>query len=435
MSLLFCRGNTEVQSMAYKRAAHNLAAHTTNLLGGRTLQQKFYENRILDRYTAQEAKKVSLRQLVLFGRQLTGDKLIASANYVRTELPVRLAHRISDFQYLPYIAGTNPHLRTVYELYWRAFDEFRKFPVVKTLDDNRRFCDTMRRNLLEHSRVIPQLGVGVAECASLVAQDDMDAFMHQMLVSRISRRTLSEQHIKLSEQFDGALRAHLGLRADEGVDQMRQSPSDFATQHTGIVNANCSVAQVVHDCAERAGGAVEETCGLPAGTAPHVVVTGHTDATFMCIPGHFAYIVHELLRNAMSHVVRRYTGRLGEGGAGPAFPPISVTVCSSRSDVVVRVSDEGGGIAASELPHVWSFTHPLKAQRLHDLHAVRRMEARMGEDAPPAGFGLPMSRVYAEYWGGSVTVHSLPGHGVDAYVQLPRLGNAVENIASRRRHT
>ncbi|KAJ2413098.1 [Pyruvate dehydrogenase (acetyl-transferring)] kinase 2, mitochondrial, partial [Coemansia sp. RSA 2524] len=323
MSLLFCRGKTEVQSMACKRAAHNLAAHTTNLLGGRTLQQKFYENRILDRYTAQEAKKVSLRQLVLFGRQLTGDKLIASANYVRTELPVRLAHRISDFQYLPYIAGTNPHLRTVYELYWRAFDEFRKFPVVKTLDDNRRFCDTMRRNLLEHSRVIPQLGVGVAECASLVAQDDMDAFMHQMLVSRISRRTLSEQHIELSEQFDGALRAHLGLRADEGVDQMRQAPSDFATQHTGIVSANCSVAQVVHDCAERAGGAVEEACGLPAGTAPHVVVMGHTDATFMCIPGHFAYIVHELLRNAMGHVVRRYTGRLGEGGAGPAFPPIS----------------------------------------------------------------------------------------------------------------
>ncbi|KAJ2536227.1 [Pyruvate dehydrogenase (acetyl-transferring)] kinase 2, mitochondrial, partial [Coemansia sp. RSA 1933] len=203
---------------------------------GRTLQQKFYENRILDRYTAQEPKKVTLRQLVLFGRQLTDDKLVASANYVRTELPVRLAHRISDFQFLPYIAGTNPHLRTVYDLYWRAFDEFRKFPVVKTLDDNRRFCDNVKKNLLEHSQVIPQLGMGVSECADLVAPEEIDRFMNQMLISRISRRTLAEQHIKLSEQYDDDLRAHLGLvqSSEGGFAQMRQAPKGFATQRIGI---------------------------------------------------------------------------------------------------------------------------------------------------------------------------------------------------------
>ncbi|KAJ2787939.1 [Pyruvate dehydrogenase (acetyl-transferring)] kinase 2, mitochondrial [Coemansia interrupta] len=430
-------------------AAH---ARAVSAQSGRSLQQKFYENRILDRYTAQEPKKVTLRQLVLFGRQLTEDKLVASANYVRSELPVRLAHRISDFQFLPYIAGTNPHLKMVYDLYWRAFDEFRKFAPVKTLDDNRRFCDNVKKNLLEHSQVIPQLGMGVAECADLVAPDEIDRFMNQMLISRISRRTLAEQHIRLSEQYDDDLRAHLGLTATEGYAQMASAPRGFATQRIGIVRADCSVAQIVNECAMHAAGLYEDAHHLPPGTAPQVIVEGHTDATFMCIPAHFSYIVHELLKNAMSHVMQRYAARLesdaaalataaGGGAAAfggePLFPPIRVTVCSSHSDIVVRVSDQGGGINPDVLPYIWSFTHPLKAKRLHNFHAVQRMEARMGEaDAVPPlvslGFGLPMSNVYAKYWGGSVNVHSLPGYGVDAYVQLPRLGNVVENISARR---
>lgn len=56
--------------------------------------QSFYQNRILEQYASQETKRVTLRQLTVFGRTLTMEKLLKSANYVRTELPVRLAHRI-----------------------------------------------------------------------------------------------------------------------------------------------------------------------------------------------------------------------------------------------------------------------------------------------------------------------------------------------------
>jgi hypothetical protein len=41
---------------------------------------------------------------------------------VRTELPVRLAHRIRDLQNLPYIVGTHPSLAKVYGLYVDAFE-------------------------------------------------------------------------------------------------------------------------------------------------------------------------------------------------------------------------------------------------------------------------------------------------------------------------
>jgi pyruvate dehydrogenase kinase 2/3/4 len=47
------------------------------------------------------------------------------------------------------------------------------------------------------------------------------------------------------------------------------------------------------------------------------------------------------------------------------------------------------------------------------------------------GLGLPMSRVYAEYWAGSLELHSLEGYGVDAFLQISKLGNQNEQLISR----
>jgi len=44
------------------------------------------------------------------------------------------------------------------------------------------------------------------------------------------------------------------------------------------------------------------------------------------------------------------------------------------------------------------------------------------------GIGLPMSRVYAEYWGGDLKVYTMHGYGTDAYARLCKFGNIYENF-------
>ena len=113
------------------------------------------------------------------------------------------------------------------------------------------------------------------------------------------------------------------------------------------------------------------------------------------------------------------------------------------------------------LPYLWSFGKgPLKNQRLENLGQVPLMAAtlqelkvndskltglqsqRSGHDSslsslatrPPnlrLGMGLPLSRVYAEYWAGSLELHSLEGYGVDAFLQISKLGNKNEQLATR----
>ncbi|KAK9659864.1 putative [Pyruvate dehydrogenase (acetyl-transferring)] kinase 2, mitochondrial [Basidiobolus ranarum] len=62
------------------------------------------------------------------------------------------------------------------------------------------------------------------------------------------------------------------------------------------------------------------------------------------------------------------------------------------------------------------------------------MAAKMTESSnivPPLlqlGIGLPMSKVYANYWGGSLEISTMEGFGTDAYLQLCKLGNLPENI-------
>lgn len=210
-------------------------------------------------------------------------------------------------------------------------------------------------------------------------------------------------------------------------------------------------------------------------TLPRIQITGHLDTTFPYILSHIEYIVGELLRNAVQAVVEKQL-RLGTSsdaggqlrGSGTP-PPIEVTICEAQQHVIIRVSDQGGGVSQDMLPYLWSFSKGEHSQRLlENLQKVPRMSATLQElqaddDAhqphhqshmqrnhdpdsehgsslstlsqrPPnlrLGMGLPLSRVYAEYWAGSLELHSLEGYGVDVFLQISKLGNKNEQLTRR----
>lgn len=86
-------------------------------------------------------------------------------------------------QSLPYVVVTNPHISQVYELYYSAFETFRRVREIKTLQDNENFCKKMNETLRQHLTVIPKLAMGVLECRDLMPLEDMDKFMGTILRS------------------------------------------------------------------------------------------------------------------------------------------------------------------------------------------------------------------------------------------------------------
>lgn len=96
-------------------------------------------------------------------------------------------------QRLPYVVVTNPHLSLVYELYYKAFESFRRVPPIRTIEDNDKYCKILVDNLREHLAVIPNLVMGVLECQDVVETDFMDNFVDTML--RAVSSFLNQEHL------------------------------------------------------------------------------------------------------------------------------------------------------------------------------------------------------------------------------------------------
>jgi pyruvate dehydrogenase kinase 2/3/4 len=397
---------------------------------------------ILDDWVQREARPISLRQLTFFGRTLTESRLISSANYVRLELPTRLAHRLRNMQTLPYSALTNSHISHVYELYYTAFERLRKVPEIKSVDDNDRFCEVVQSCLREHLSVIPRLAMGVIEIQNHISGEECDQFMTTLLRSRISRRVIAEQHLALTETFHSPW--HFPNASKSTV-----APED---DFVGEIFLKCNAKEIVEQCAATARDLMSKAFG-PTVAIPEVVIKGHLNTTFPYIPSHIEYMIGELLRNSMQAVIEQ---------PGSQCPPIEVLICEAAQHVIIRVSDQGGGVEREILPYLWSFAKgPRRQKRLENLEQVPKLAGTMQElrYADPAmaaeierypekrgsslkalsgrqpdlrlGMGLPMSRIYAEYWAGTLELHSLEGYGVDAFLQISKLGNKNEVLSTR----
>jgi len=86
-------------------------------------------------------------------------------------------------QKLPYVVVTNPHLSHVYELYYKAFDKFRKVTEIRTVEDNDRWCSALRETLNDHLTAIPRLVRGILEVQGTMNPEETDKFITSMLKS------------------------------------------------------------------------------------------------------------------------------------------------------------------------------------------------------------------------------------------------------------
>ncbi|KAN0063085.1 [Pyruvate dehydrogenase (acetyl-transferring)] kinase 2, mitochondrial [Thecaphora frezii] len=304
------------------------------------LGRHFYLNKVLETWAARPATRMTLRQLIFFGKTLGKDreKILKSAAYVRQELPVRIAHRIRDLQALPFVVMTNRHLEDVYNKYWSAFEALRRLPPIRTMDDNERFCTMLKGLLDDHLTIIPSLTIGIVESSHHLPPNQLDKFMERMLRSRISRRVLAEQHIALSEALDDPFH-FFNEPVRRNDDDGGGEHDDPSGNHVGIIYTHLSVASVVRKGIKLLTDVFASAERIPEDRVPEIRIDGDLDARFAYIPEHLEYIVFELLKNAIRATIRHHAGREDAG-------VVRVTIVEGppEEDLIIRISDSGGGL-------------------------------------------------------------------------------------------
>ncbi|GJD08596.1 [Pyruvate dehydrogenase (acetyl-transferring)] kinase, mitochondrial [Galdieria sulphuraria] len=344
------------------------------------------------RYAKKEPKKHTINQLIQFGKQLNEQKLIQSARFVHQELPVRLAHRIIDLRSLPYYVVCGP-IKRIYDVYVEAFESVRNF-----LDESANVVE-----LLAHGLRLALLRASQREHL------DLDSFVDQMLISRIGRRMIAEQHVMLHESRPGFV---------------------------GVINTHCSPQQ----CLDIAYQECSRICFRQYGVQVPVQIRGSV-STIPYIPYHLHYILLELLKNSMRAVVERHLSQNHHKNglllSKDNMPPIEVLLTEGPKQVTIRISDQGGGIALDILSSIFRYGFST-VNRLREEEQGGgnlggewdRLVQRQSVDGPMAGlgFGLPLSKLYAQYFGGNLQLVSMDGYGTDVYVHLDRTGDVLEGV-------
>lgn len=296
-----------------------------------------------------------------------------------------------------------------------------------------------------HTDTIPILARGFLECRKYISAPEVTRFLDEHLRARIGTRLVAEQHIALhfssTPHFDPAA---------------SPTPCPSHPSYIGVIDTALRPAATLDSC----GGFVADICELNYGVRPRWVIDGEPDTTFAFVPMHLEYIVTELLKNAfratveneMNHepvvitiapepgdVPSPHRQLLPQPRDGDTVAPLD----DNAPGVTIRIRDRGGGIGPDVLPHIWgySFTtfvdsddseNPVSAgggsssssSSSSDDGGLGIISAASGGGSSIAGlgYGLPLSRAYAEYFGGGIGVQSLYGWGTDVYLRLKGVG-------------
>ncbi|EDV29857.1 uncharacterized protein TRIADDRAFT_52704 [Trichoplax adhaerens] len=110
------------------------------------------------------------------------------------------------------------------------------------------------------------------------------------------------------------------------------------------------------------------------------------------------------------------------------LPNVKIAISNTKEYFYIRISDQGGGMAKENASKAMKYhytTSRAKNTALEQNIFNSVMEIQFGGPAggPMSGygFGLPVSRIYAEYLGGSLQLHTIPEYGTDVYLELQHI--------------
>ncbi|KAJ2824468.1 [Pyruvate dehydrogenase (acetyl-transferring)] kinase isozyme 2 [Coemansia furcata] len=405
---------------------------------------------------------VSLRQMVEFGQNPSQGTLLRGAQFLHDELPIRLAHRVVELDSLPENLNQMPSVLRVKRMYIDSFNELINFPKaserireavkeatvqgtrerhlpgnqhnpafqesprnssshwipsiqhryhyevkptelpVEVSEYNRSFVQTLEKIKRRHDPVVTTLAQGVVEYKQRMKTQKIDNhvqhFLDRFYLSRIGIRMLIGQQIELNQHQQ----------------QKQRQNNDYV----GVICTHTRVKEVVQEAIDNA----RFICGdyYMLMNVPVIELHCPRELEFMYVPSHLHHMVFELLKNSLRAVVELC------GDEADHYPTIKVVVAEGNEDITIKVSDEGGGIPRSAMEKVWTYMYTTAQTPMLDPEFDKS-----DFKAPLAGFGygLPLSRLYARYFGGDLKLISMEGYGTDAYLHLSRLSDNEEPLA------
>lgn len=310
-------------------------------------------------------------------------------------------------------------------------------------DYNKLVCDALSKIKKRHDATVATMAQGVQEWKNehklVQVNSAIQTFLDRFYMLRIGIRMLIGQHIALNMSQALATRQKISkfLNGSNGNNVSKKNGRD---NYVGVICTDCNVKEIAEDAIETAKYICEEYYGLF--DAPEIrLIAPQELINFMYVPGHLIHMFFEVLKNSLRATIEFHIPILKQKmiDENPKlqmkdidlndlkFPPIKVIISEGYEDITIKISDEGGGIPRSEVPLIWTYLYTTvdKTPKLDAEYNLSSFKAPMAG----FGYGLPISRLYAQYFGGDLKLISMEGYGTDVYIHLNRLSSSLEPLA------
>lgn len=337
---------------------------------------------------AKPSSPITLRQLYEHSRLGDEGTAVEAAQYLHREMPIRLAKMVRELEKLPPALLSTSGMQLVLNWYVQSFREIREFPFPQTSEGDLAFTELITKIKNRHKNQVQVMSRGVREYLDRTGkhslEPELQRFLDSFFLSRIGIRVLLGHHTAHRQRREG---------------------------WSGIICAQTSPQEVAEQAIDHAAQICRRTYGDP----PRVKILGKTSLRFKYIPSHLHLMLFELLKNSFRATIEHSSSQ------GQTLPPVYIIIAGGLEDVSIKISDQGGGIPRSGIKRIWSYTYTT-AVIAPPVYGTDQ-DVMAGH-----GYGLPLSRLYARYFGGDLSIISLEGWGTDAFLHLSRLGTQEELI-------
>lgn len=367
---------------------------------------------LINSYSNYNPSPLSLKKFTDFGKAISSngsngskkeasnlkkDIEIKSYEFLREELLVRLALMTKEMLYLPERLIKTPSVQMVYSWYLRSFEEVLTHKEQK-IDDKElsRFTKTLNNVVNRHETVVQNMAMGILQVQETYGIDtkteqNIQYFLDRFLMSRISIRMVINQHLLM----------------------FNEEKPDHPMQ-IGAIDLHCDVKDVLEDAYNNAKFLCDQyyLCAPDIDFDCHNVIEKDKKIELVYVPSHLYHMAFELYKNAMRAIIEYH------GIGAKTYPKIKTLVVKGKEDLSIRITDFGGGMSYRQVSQVWKYMYSTapRPSISSDVYSTQTTAPLAGY-----GYGLPLSRLYARYFNGDLSISSVDGHSTDAYIYLKTL--------------
>ncbi|KPA75398.1 putative mitochondrial developmentally regulated phosphoprotein-like protein [Leptomonas pyrrhocoris] len=393
----------------------------------KAMEESKRANGLVRLYGTQKLAKLDIKRILAIFNGKTSHPPI----FCHKTLPIVLAHFISGLDTLPAGLNAMPSILAVRGTLLRSFQKLVSCDIPVTYDQIQFFRRVLEDIDEEHAErdLLQTMAFGILELKDDLSRHRKALLELKTTSERWSDLPISEEQVLPYEELADAQApldaVNRSMVMYNFISRMfLNSDSEAATGEkrckVGMVDLEINLENVVRNAVHEA----KQICTDHYGDCPDAefVITSESKMfKFPFMSTTIRYIILELMKNAFRATVEAHMKRNSMGMITcDDMPPVRVLINLQEGieHACICISDEGKGMTEEALGMAMAYSYTSVSKPAMDLKDGVGTTSSEPSALAGYGYGLPMSRVYAQSLGGDLVLQTMEGYGTRAYYYI-----------------